>query len=334
MSVNDDVRYPWEDDYTIYIDEGDVFEDAHEDPYEITNLMDTFYKTNDHPAMNWQLGAPKHENCFSKLPWEVCEAIATHLPTVDALNMRLVTAAFYPLLASQTFWRSKFQIDGEYSFVFEKWDIRAGTDWLSLYKYFQQNKSPGWRNRRRIWTLAKSFVSLCELALADRERVNECYRKELHDELGFHFHKRYKVTGDLFDGKETEEETRFSTGCELFYTYTTPFFPDLAEIGFYVLSYFQTTYIVGVYYKCRRGFYIDIGYMPLHSNPRVKEYAIKFKNLKGFVLAMGGSGLHAIQVMSEKGVTAWIGNPENVPVTRRLADLDTILATRIGFDVS
>ena len=331
---NEDDRYPWENDYASRIDEGDVFKDAHEDPIRIPNLNDIFDAYIEYKAKGNQLTTKRYENCFSKLPWEIRESIAIELCTSDALKLRLVTAAYYPILTSQSFWRSRFQPDGECGFVVEKWDARDDTNWMSLYRVFKQYDSPGWRNRRRIWQIAKSIVRLTNLELRNKDQSYESYRKVLHDEQNLHFNKHYRVTGDIFDGVETEQQTNFRSGCQLFTTYTTRMPSGLTEIIFLVYSYFNTTYVVGIRYKDRDGSNIDVGYRPTAHDGMAKEMSVNFRALNGFILAMGSSGLHAIKIITEKGISNWIGNPDNSPITRRLANLGTILGIRTGFDVS
>lgn len=327
-------RYPWENDYAPRIDEGDVFKDAHEDPIHVSNFMDIFNLHVEFSTRDSQLSIQRHEDCFSKLPWEIRESIAKDLSTTDALSLRLVTAAYYPIINSQSFWQSRIQPDGECGYFVEGWYHKENTDWMSLYRILKQHDSPAMRNRKRIWQLAKSLVQLTNLEIQSEDQAFECYRKTRVSEGRYHFNKRLTVTGDIFDGKEIDEQTRFSSGCQLMIEYTTSMPPGLTEIGFIVLSYFHLTYIVGVRYKDRDGACIDVGYRPLIHDENVEEILVKFESLNGFVLAMGSSGLHAVKVVSEKGISEWIGNPENSPITRRLASLSSVLAIGTGFDVS
>ena len=333
LYFNED-RYPWEDDYAPRIDEGDVFKDAQEDPIHLSNFADIFNSSIENTTKGNHLSIKRHEDCFSRLPWEIRESIAIELFTADALRLRLVTAAYYPIINSQSFWLSRFQPDGECGYVVEKWNTRDDTDWMSLYRVLKQYDSPALRNRKRIWRLARSLVRLTNLELQSKDQSFECYRKVLVGEGKFHFSKYYRVTGGLFDWKETGTQTRFRSGCQLITTYTTSLPPGFTEIGFLVLSYFHLTYIVGIRYKDRDGSYIDVGYRPSLQNDNVKEISVIFETLNGLILAMGSTGLHAVKVVSEKRTSEWIGNPENSPITRRLANLSNILAIGTGFDVS
>lgn len=329
-----DNRYPWEDEYAPRIDEGDVFKDAHEDPVYNSTFKDIFNLHVEFSTKDSHLSIQRHKDCFSKLPWEIRESIAKELSTADALRLRLVTAAYYPIITSQSFWLSRFQPDGECGFFVERWRAQKDTDWMSLYRILKQYDSPAVRNRKRIWQLAKSLVRLTNLKLQSENQSFERYRKIRVSEGKWHYSKRLTVTGDLFDWKETGEQTRFRSGCQLITTYNTFMPPGLTEIGFLVLSYFHLTYIVGIRYKDRDGTYIDVGYRPSIYDENVEEILVKLESLNGFILAMGSSGLHAVKVVSEKGISEWIGNPENSPITRRLASLSSVLAITTGFDVS
>ncbi|KAJ5336465.1 uncharacterized protein N7506_004487 [Penicillium brevicompactum] len=57
------------------------------------------------------------------------------------------------------------------------------------------------------------------------------------------------------------------------------------------------------------------------------------EGVKGFILAMGTMGLHALQVISnDDSVSQWIGSPRDSPLTRRLADIGSVERLRIGID--
>lgn len=58
-------------------------------------------------------------DCFSRLPWEVCEMFAMNLLTQDALNLRLASRTFFALFDSSAFWLSRFEVDGERGRLFE-----------------------------------------------------------------------------------------------------------------------------------------------------------------------------------------------------------------------
>lgn len=74
----------------------------------------------------------KPHDCFSKLSWEILEAIAIELPTEDALGLRRISRAFLPLFSSATFWASRFKASADRRFMFETWNSRDVTDWMSL----------------------------------------------------------------------------------------------------------------------------------------------------------------------------------------------------------
>jgi hypothetical protein len=64
-----------------------------ENPYNAKEIL-TLLERLDHPP-EWLPKTQRH-NCFSRLPWEILEAIAIKLPTDDALGLRHASKAFLP----------------------------------------------------------------------------------------------------------------------------------------------------------------------------------------------------------------------------------------------
>ena len=158
-------RFPWEEVYRKFSHGTEWLEYAEENPCEVLDIP---------VILKLRLGCPpvwvpgkQALDCFSWLPWEILEAIAVELPTPTALNLRLVSVSFLPLLSSGMFWAPRFEARRERGFLFEKWNNRDITDWLSLDRLTSDAVcSNDLRNRRRMWSLIWPLVDLTKLNLA------------------------------------------------------------------------------------------------------------------------------------------------------------------------
>ncbi|OOF99050.1 hypothetical protein ASPCADRAFT_163004 [Aspergillus carbonarius ITEM 5010] len=76
-------------------------------------------------------------DCFRKLPSEIREMIGALLLTGDALNARLASRSMSELFYSQTFWRSRFEVNAERGFLNHFLDQlqhdKNPFDWRLLY---------------------------------------------------------------------------------------------------------------------------------------------------------------------------------------------------------
>jgi hypothetical protein len=153
---------------------------ADENPYNIPIMSELLARTRDRsesrvprPSQDGR----KSRDCFSKLPWELREAIATALPTCDALKLRLSSRLFVDIVASQTFWASRFARGGERDFIFEVRECKQSTDWMLLYQNSSLFHAPlGRKNRIRIWNDISSIKEFLEIRLNGMQsRATELY---------------------------------------------------------------------------------------------------------------------------------------------------------------
>lgn len=146
MALDDQGRYPWEDRVTGYYSHNAktrLYAEAN--PYSVPEIPTLLTLRLEHPP-EWLPKIQQHD-CFSRLPWEILEGIAIKLPTDDALGLRCVSKAFFPLLSSGIFRASRFEASGDRGFIFEKWRCQDDMDWMSLYRLTSQARnSPGLQN--------------------------------------------------------------------------------------------------------------------------------------------------------------------------------------------
>jgi hypothetical protein len=295
---------------------------AKSDPYDIPEIPRLLSMRLEHPT---EL-PPKTQlhDCFSRLPWETLEAIAVYLPTDDALNLRYVSQAFLPLLSSATFWASRFKASAERGFIFELWNNRDVTDWMSLYRLTGRTRGPsGLQNRKRIWDLVRPVRDISSLCLADSLETRILDEKI----AGLRWSK---VAGDVMNEMAYQYPGSFNEGCRIFGTHVAPIPQDLSKIGFSVSSLGNITYITGVRLMAKKGTDLCLGFIS-----EGKEVIQEVTLLRGFVLAVGSRGIHALQVVSQDGnLSDWVGCPEESPITQRLAHFNSIAGLEVSFDVS
>ncbi|VUC29377.1 unnamed protein product, partial [Clonostachys rosea] len=101
------------------------------------------------------------EDPFDLLPVEILQFITTYLPSRDLANLRLSSPVFAVLDISESFWASRFSIGHEFHYIFEA-SSYLSKSWKALYLSLQSwvQLSPGLKNRRRIWGLARKLEAL------------------------------------------------------------------------------------------------------------------------------------------------------------------------------
>ena len=322
VALDDKNCYPWEDRLIEQFNDPQIRFYAQENPYNIPDIPALLASRLEHPP-EW-MRETRQNDCFSSLPWEILEAIAIKLPTDDALNLRRTSPAFLPLLSSNIFWSSRFQANRERSFVFEKWESRDTTDWMSLYRLTSHIRSPpGLRNRRRIWGLISRLTDLTSLSLAGNS-------KTVHVHQQSSYLRWIKVAGDVKGLASDGNPISFHEGCRIFDTHVTLMPNNLSKIGFSISSVGNSTYIVGIRLKTTSSPDMCVGFIA-NGNEVFHEVSC----LRGFVLAVGSRGVHALQLINGDGsLSGWIGRPNDSPITERLAHLDCIAALEVSFDVS
>ncbi|KAH0558968.1 hypothetical protein GP486_004412 [Trichoglossum hirsutum] len=317
---DDQCHYPWEDQRT----EGDYNEKMYsyvqENPYNVPEIPPLLAMRLEHPP-EW-LPKTQRRDCFSRLPWEILEAVAIKLPTGDALGLRLVSKAFLPLISSGIFWASRFEAGGDRDFIFEKRKSRDTTDWKNLYRLTgHANNSPGLRNRKRIWDLIRPLADLISLRLAEGPGT-AC------EDRSFANLTWSKVVGDIIEEASLRYPRGFCEGCRLFGTHRAHVPKHLSKISFSIISISNVSYVTGVRLITEKGPDICLGLVS-EGNGVTREVTA----LRGFILAAGSRGIRALKVVGEDGSPSeWVGRPNNSPITERLARFNSVAALEVGFD--
>ena len=254
---------------------------------------------------------------FARLPWELLELIAQLLPTKTALQLRLVSRFFHPLIDSNPFWASRFQPDNERGELFEFTGTKRN-NWLQLYRDTRSAEySPGLENRKRIWKLLIFLRDLIRIPLSSEDALvtpvpsqHKWTTIELDDQRSWAWPDTQVCT------KIGSQETAV---------------PDqLVEIQVSVLQFGDHTYITGLRLITDFLQRISLGYFD-----EAKSVSFKLTAIRGFILAMGPHGVRAIKVVNDNlQASRWAGDAKNVPHSRRLFATQSLRALRVEFDVS
>ncbi|KAH6621152.1 hypothetical protein B0J18DRAFT_457717 [Chaetomium sp. MPI-SDFR-AT-0129] len=266
----------------------------------------------------------KEPDGLALLPEELCIAIATFLPTADALRARLASRAFWPVFYSQQFWASRFVPSTPLSIADRAWFFEAHHaqpphgDWRWLYRRTSDASLRGsLRNRQRILTLPWNELPP---TLPDVWSSNA---SALDAERSVRAH-------GIICHAARDEDHDIHLGCRLFQTRSIAIPDTLASLSVHTVSSNQGTEIVGMSFATAAGDTIFLG----SSNPCSKS-SVKLTQLWGFSVAVGTRGLRALQCITgaaAESVTPWLGSPDDVPRTERLVRRDRVVGLDVGFD--
>lgn len=271
-------------------------------------------------------------NCFTDLPLEILEFILAFLPTEGVKALARTSRGLNMTIPSnlgQYFWASRFQGSFDCGSVFEAQTYEHGLDWRSLYFSTIKDPSPKLQNRRRIWGLIESLSELLCLQwngdqglLLTSEDETKLEWKEVHGWL-----QRLNKESYPFCSWRLRPGPRIDAGCLRLYSQYISIPTLMRCIVVSTVSTGTATYITGLCFRQETN--ICLGY-----TSRTQLF-LETSGLRGFILAVGSRGIHAIQFVNPSGqLSRWFGNPKGVPITRRLVSNKPITAIKAGFDVS
>lgn len=141
----------------------------------------------------------------------------------------------------------------------------------------------------------------------------------------FTFLRWSKVVGDINDEVSHWYTKYFYEGCRVFGTHLVYMPKDLSKISFSISSVGNVTYVAGIRLITEKGPDICLGFVS-----EGKEVIREATALRGFVLAAGPRGIHALQVVNEDAsLSKWVGCPNNSPITERLARFNFVAALEV-----
>jgi hypothetical protein len=297
-----------------------------ENPYNIPIMPELLTRTRD--GSESRVPRPSRDgresrDCFSRLPWELREAIAMALPTCDALKLRLSSRSFVDIAASQTFWASRFARGGERDYIFEVREGKQSTDWMLLYR----NSSPfhvplSLKNRIRIWNDISSIKGLLETRLNGlQSRATEHCKDPCWVWSQVSGYTNDSVRPGSFNQRD---------GCWVFDKEHVVIPQSLTHIAFSVIPIGTVDYVVGLRLISADGDQ-HLGYQA----GKELFFAVTASALCGFTVALNHRGIRALQVVCQDGTRSpWFGRPENALITNRLCCAERVVAIEAGLDVS
>lgn len=265
-------------------------------------------------------GLISSSDLFSRLPVEICDMIAYPLPTSDICNLRLVSKTFFSVFEDQRFWATRFSPHSSRAWLFELWNHSEQKDWKWLYRCTDDTRLAfAFRNRKRVWNLAKHLRDLASLQLKEPSTTCMQYRKATS---GYR-----EVSGDLILANSDYD---FEEGCLLLHQQYVSIPQSLTQIAFSAVDVGDIEYISGIRFVLSEGTAIEFGYW---SDKKV--YSAHITSLWGFHVAAGSRGIQALQAIADEQHTSqWLGSPNECPKTRYLAVSKPVKALKVGFDVS
>lgn len=349
--IHDQYHYPWED---RYVDpdwpEPPILPTSN--PYDIGNdLADLIslarvpYQKGTKPPQNslahglLELSASNAPcaDCFGRLPAELCLAIASYLPTSDALCLRLVSRAFHSVFHDQQFWASRFWPgSADRSWL---WEVQGqgALNWRLLYRETHLSRlSPALGNRRRIWTLIEHMASIFSLHSDGLEPHTQDSPALQSDGHVANYKPACSVTSISGDDSKLLVNDAFSyihKGCRTLYKGHLYIPRETVCISVSTVDVGKITYIAGLRFITRTQRKLEIGYRSAYQ----ATDSVEVSSICGFNVAVGSKGIQALQCIFETGeLSSWLGNPHEGLRTRRLEQFrcSNVQEWEFGFDVS
>lgn len=323
--------YPWMERFSPASIQAILKMGAMDDPLNIGSLFPIISKAtmSDIPNVTSKL-LDQHTDCFSRLPWELCEMILMNLPTQDALRLRLASPSFLPLYSSFAFWSSRFEPDGEKGFLFEATKVGPARDRDTdrLLDFYQiPERTLGLLNRRRVWALARWLVPLIKPLSLGNKIVSTLPPPPLSDTADL---------GDWIQLKSKIQSLEISTEWQAFDEGSRPTASTTIDIptggmdiGISLIDMGRWDYITGIRIISADGNQQILGHLF-----DAKERLCHVSELHGFRVAMGPSGVRAMQVIGENEQTSrWVGRVDQLPISGRLVADAQVTGISVTFDV-
>ncbi|KAH6624073.1 hypothetical protein B0J18DRAFT_427196 [Chaetomium sp. MPI-SDFR-AT-0129] len=272
---------------------------------------------------------------FMTLPQELCSAIASYLPTRDALNVRLASRSFWHIYYSQQFWASRFAEAGERSWFYEVRERHGQRPWEADWRWIYRRTgytrlSPGLRNRARIWELILGLVPVLNLGWADLpDPLPQSWQVPPKPAEKGDADLPWLSVGGNMKG-DPEDFSPLEIGGRLLRSERVGIPERVASVDVSTTRLANSGYIAGLSLTLVSGAVIRVGRGDFaQGSVRLRE------GLMGFHVAVGLNGIHGLRCVDggqEEEVSAWLGFAEDVPQTTRLTLGWPVAALEIGFD--
>ncbi|KAK4203163.1 hypothetical protein QBC40DRAFT_219779 [Triangularia verruculosa] len=251
------------------------------------------------------------------------ETLLTEEDHVNSTKVSLI-ARFAPLKGDLSWF---FEVHNDANPGFRDWDLLC-----QLLTERNNIVSPLVRkaleNRKKIWScIVSNVLPAIRLRCQQTEVLPKSPWAITNEGLR---HNRWLFVAGSLEGKR--DFSPISIGCRQFTSYKFRVPDNISGVTLSTVAIGFVTYICGVALSTTSGATLKLGY----HNPdpaHVEVTANVTDGLLGFNLAVGKSGIHALQCVGPNGpVSDWLGHYHNNAKTTRLCRKEGMMALKLGFD--
>lgn len=305
------------------------------DPFDVPGISNLLAEAEQVPPTSGvSLGAyDAARDTFLKLPEELRICIAVHLTTMDALNARYASKAFWSLYYTQQFWASRFGRNSERSWLFELELSDEPRDWRWLFRRTNDthiSMSPAIQNRVRVWSLALRLVEVLRLESSQSLPTMMANSDTSGSDPGLPWITASALIVTM-RSQPSHSVLLQQEGCRVLHRQRL-MLADLGRLSSIGLSFVRVgdkKYLAGLRLVKGSGESTLLGFRSSD------EKMVEVSTLRGFNLAIGSRGIQAVQFVknSETQSMIWYGESNDAPKCARIASRQEIAGMEIGFDV-
>lgn len=278
-------------------------------------------------------------DCFGLLPMEIRLEIAAYLSTADFLGLRLVSRAMVPVFSLQSFWRTRFRVNGDRGFLDCLADgPRKHKNWRSIYHCTARIEQP----YLHLWSMRRQWRNNCWLR--DRYSMTQALKGQTEFENNSLGEVAWKeAAAEIRCDRFRKHWWKNVIKCKCLQEEPIPvsqtvLLHDLAGLTVFILNEGTTTgkrsHIIGFDLISADAQIpnITLGHRLPGSQVTINFYG---RHLRGFTIITGGGGIRALRpVFNSETITSWIGDSEQDEMSMLLILKDDVKAISAKFDVS
>lgn len=271
--------------------------------------------------------------------------IATYLSTANFLDLRLVSGAMAPIFWLQSFWRTRFRVNGDRGFLVNLSDEpRKRNNWRAMYQCTARIE----KSNIHLWQLSEQWRKNCWIR--DRYLTTQALRDQNEAENNLLVKLDWKEANaesyceSIMSKRLRHSRNDIKCSCHPATVSQTVLLHDLvATMDVFILNEGAETT------KDRSHI---IGFDLISADPKIpnitlghrlpgSQVTISFngRHLRGFIITTGNYGIRALRPLWDDGtVTSWIGDWKgdwkDYETYSKLVLKDDVKAISAKFDVS
>jgi hypothetical protein len=299
-----------------------------------TKKFSKIQRWNKIPSSNTILGA----DCFGLFPIEIRLEIAAYLSTADFLVLRLASRAMAPVFSLQSFWRTRFRINGDRGYLIRLSDEpHKRNNWRTMSRCTTRIEKPYLRH----WELRRRWIN--NGWLIDRYSMTQAPSGQNEVENNMLSGVAWReVKAEIACDRITRGMLRPRTKCTchpVTMSQTVLLHDRVVCLNVFILnegtmrnkngSHIIGFDLISVDAKTPN---ITIGHRLPGSQVTIDFYG---RRLRGFTITTGNCGIRALRpVWNDRTVTSWIGDWEHGDTSTELVLKDDVKAISAKFDAS